>query len=102
MVEMRIIRCKLNRIFLLIFFFFAYFMKKSETCNGCYCDSWVEYHWNHQPDKPAFWTEDAEALRYELYGYATVERPPEDVGLLSIIFPFENAYFFLENSMGHC
>lgn len=42
-------------------------------------ENWPEEHWKQQPDKPAFWTENTEILGYELWGFATVQRPPEDV-----------------------
>ena len=48
------------------------------TCNGFYCDAWIDQHETNFPDQPSLWTEDWSGWFYS-WGEAKPSRPAEDL-----------------------
>lgn len=48
------------------------------TCNGFYCDNWIEGHWKERPNEPAVWTENWPGW-FQHWGEGRPHRPAEDV-----------------------
>ena len=48
------------------------------TCNGFYCDSWIDQHETNFPNQPSLWTEDWSGWFYS-WGQAKPARPAEDL-----------------------
>ena len=48
------------------------------TCNGFYCDAWIDQHENNFPNQPSLWTEDWSGWFYS-WGEAKPARPAEDL-----------------------
>eukprot|EP01114_Cavostelium_apophysatum_P003339 TRINITY_DN1316_c0_g1_i1.p1 TRINITY_DN1316_c0_g1~~TRINITY_DN1316_c0_g1_i1.p1 ORF type:complete len:811 (-),score=150.36 TRINITY_DN1316_c0_g1_i1:24-2126(-) len=48
------------------------------TCNGFYCDDWIEGHWAMFPNQPAFWTENWPGW-FQNWGNPKQIRPPADI-----------------------
>ncbi|KAJ3089277.1 hypothetical protein HK102_006774 [Quaeritorhiza haematococci] len=48
------------------------------TCNGFYCDNWIEQHWRMFENQPAFFTENWPGW-FQAWGDAKPTRPAQDV-----------------------
>jgi len=48
------------------------------TCNGFYCDAWIDQHQKNFPNQPPMWTEDWSGWFYA-WGEAKPTRPAEDL-----------------------
>jgi len=68
------------------------------TCNGYYCDNWIEGHMKNRPGEPPMWTENWPGW-YQSWGKPVPHRPTVDVAFAVARFyakggTFQNYYMF--------